>query len=93
MVPWGKKMSEFNNLLDIQRNMASRLSHEMHMNQTVELMSLIQQLVTDPLGRIQKELVIVEAMQHGMSESEVLELLKELVRDRMVTEQGEYIVL
>jgi hypothetical protein len=86
-------MTEFNQLLDIQRNMASRLSYEMHMNQTVDLLSLIQQLVTDKLGRVQKELVIVEAMHSGMSEQEVLDLIKELALQRMIVEQGEYLIL
>jgi hypothetical protein len=86
-------MAEFNQLLDIQRNMASRLSAEMHMNQTVELLSLMQQLVTDKLGRVQKELVIVEGMHAGMSEQEILTLIKELVLQRMIVEQGEYLIL
>ena len=56
-------------------------------------MSLIQQLVSDKLGRVQKELVIVEAMHAGLGESEVLELLKDLINQRMIREQGEYLLL
>lgn len=85
-------MSDFHSLIDIQRNMASRLSQEMAMNQTVELLSLMQSLVTDKLGRVQKELVIVEASYIGIGEAECLQMIADLVRQGTLREQGEYLL-
>ena len=85
---WGTM--NYNSLKAIQENMASRLSSEMRMNQTVELLSLLQSLHTDKMGRIQKELIYVEASYAGLGD--VHELLDELLREGNLKEQGEYIL-
>lgn len=86
-------MVEFDNLQNIQRNMALRLNREIDMHQTVELLSLIQSLVTDKFGRVQKELILSEAKYAGMSEPVTIQLLDKLVKDRTLEEDGNYIVL
>ncbi len=84
---------EFNQLHKIQQNMASRLNQEHRMNQSLELLAIIQDIVPDKFGRIQKELVIIEAIQRGMQEQEVIVLLEDLIRTRSITDQGDYISL
>lgn len=73
--------------------MALRLNREIDMHQTVELLSLIQSLVTDKFGRVQKELILSEAKYAGMSEPVTIQLLDKLVKDRTLEEDGNYIVL
>jgi len=86
-------MVDFDNIIEIQRNMASRLSQEVQMEQTVTLLMIIQGLVPDKLGRVQRESVILEAIQQGLPEAEAIELIRILVRDRTIKEHGDYLLL
>lgn len=86
-------MPEFNRLVDIQRNIASRLEREVHMDDTIELLSIIQSIKPDKQGRIQKELIIIEATQAGMLEEDVIGLMNQLVAQRLIQEKDEYIIL
>ncbi len=86
-------MGDFESLIQIQRNMASRLSQEAQMDKTLSLMMIIQGLVPDKFGRVQKELVILEALQQGMPEDEVLSLIDYMVKNNTLKEQGEYLML
>jgi len=84
-------MAEFNQLVDIQRNIASRLAKEVQMDDTIELMSIIQGIKPDSSGRIQKELVIIEATHSGMLEEQVLRLLDILIKNGTLQEKDTYI--
>ncbi len=86
-------MADFNNLVNIQRNIASRLSSELQMDQTLELLTIIQGLVPDKFGRVQKELVLFEAVQGGMDEQTAERLVEQLVRDGTLKESGDYLTL
>lgn len=85
-------MAEFNQLVDIQRNIASRLAREVQMDDTIELMSIIQGIKPDSSGRIQKELVIIEAIHSGMLEEDVLRLLDVLIKNGTLQEKDTYII-
>ncbi|MCA9477816.1 MAG: hypothetical protein KC535_01580 [Nanoarchaeota archaeon] len=69
----------------IQRNIALRLARESQMDRTIDVMSIIQSLVPDSRGRISTEAILIEAQQHGMTESQVDNTLDELARTRMIT--------
>lgn len=86
-------MVNFDSLNQIQRNMASRLTREAHMDNTLSLLMIIQGLVPDKFGRVQRELVVIEAIQQGMPEQEIESLLAELLRNGTLKEQGDYLVL
>ena len=86
-------MANFDSLNQIQKNMASRLSQEVQMDQTLSLLMIIQGLVPDKFGRVQRELVVIEAMHQGMSENDVDALMDWLVKDRTLKEQGDYLIL
>lgn len=86
-------MADFDNLVNIQRNIASRISQEIQMDDTLALLEIVQGLVPDKFGRVQKELVIFEAVQNGMSEPNVIRLIDQLVRDGTLKENGEYLTL
>lgn len=83
---------DFNSITNIQQNMASRLQRDMAMDRSVDLLSVIQGLVTDKFGRVTKEAVIIEAQLVGISEAEALSLVKTLVANRTLKEQDEYLM-
>ena len=85
-------MADFNRLVDIQQNIASRLAREVQMDDTIELMTIIQGIKPDSSGRIQKELIIIEAIQSGMLEEDVLRLLDILVKNGTLQERDTYII-
>lgn len=72
---------EFDELMRLQRNMASRLRHEEEMDRKVTLLSLIQGLNPDKKGRILTEQIMVEARQEGFTDEEVESLIDDLERD------------
>ncbi|MFP4119009.1 MAG: hypothetical protein ACLFTH_03055 [Candidatus Woesearchaeota archaeon] len=86
-------MVEFGNLMDIQRNIASRLERDSRMDRAIELLGIIQELVVDGSGRVPKEQVLFEATQRGMLRAEAEVLLRDLIRDKSVSEDGGYILL
>jgi len=86
-------MTDFDNINQIQKNMALRLSSEAKMDNTLSLLMVIQGLVPDKFGRVQRELVVLEATQQGMSEKEVDMLIDDLIRNRTLKEQGNYLLL
>jgi hypothetical protein len=86
-------MADFDNINQIQRNMALRLSSEAKMDNTLSLLMIIQGLVPDKFGRVQRELVVLEATQQGLNENEVDHLIDELLRNRTLKEEGDYLFL
>ncbi len=83
--------SEFDELMRIQRFMASRVAQESEMDAKIKLLELINQMQTDKKGRIHKEKLLVEAQMNGLSENEVLRLLEELKRDHFIVEEEGYL--
>lgn len=74
-------MADFDELMRLQRNMASRLHQENEMDRKVSLLSLIQGLNPDKRGRILTESIVVEARTEGFTESEVESLIDSLEED------------
>lgn len=86
-------MAEFDMLMDIQRNMASRIARENEMDNKVKLLTIIQSLVDAKTGKIAKEAVLIEAVQEGMLQAESEYLLKELVRDGTIRDVEGFVLL
>ncbi|MGM5479920.1 MAG: hypothetical protein ACQESC_00500 [Nanobdellota archaeon] len=86
-------MKEFNSLRDIQRNIANRLESDSKMDDSIQLLSIIQGMLVDGSGRISKEEIFFEATQQGMLRAQAEVLLRDLVRNRSVSEQKGYIIL
>lgn len=72
---------EFDELMRVQRAMASRLRQENAMDQKVKLLSLIQGLNPDKRGRILTEQIVVEGRNEGFSGDEIDGLLDALEED------------
>lgn len=71
----------FDNLFDIQKNMANRLAREEELDKSIELMSIIQSLIPDKQGKIPIDLIILEARYFNLSEEDVLNYLQILRRN------------
>ncbi|MBD3208986.1 hypothetical protein GF367_01025 [Candidatus Woesearchaeota archaeon] len=78
--------NDFNELLKIQRMMASRIIQETTVDNKIKLLDLINRLVTDRNKKAQKETIIVEAQAEGFSETETLRLIEELLEDNLIIE-------
>ena len=86
-------MADFDNILEIQSNMAKRLVRESAMDNTLQLLTIIQSMVDAKTGKVSKEAVLIEAVQSGLLQAESEVLLKELVRNGSVREEDGYIFL
>lgn len=71
----------FDELMRVQRSMASRLRQENELDRKVKLLSIIQGLNPDRKGRILTEQIVVEAVSEGFTEGDVESLLDELEKD------------
>ena len=72
---------EFDELMRVQRNMATRLRSENEMDRKVSLLSIIQGLNPDKRGRSLTEQIVVEARNQGFTDDEVDALLTDLESD------------
>ncbi len=78
--------NDFNDLLRIQRMMASRIIEESSVDDKIKLLDLVNKLVTDRNRKVQKETILLEAQMEGFSENETLRLLEELIVDNLLIE-------
>ena len=86
-------MVDFGNLMDIQRNIASRIASDTTMDESIKLLSVIQELNPDGSGWISKEAVILEAVAQGMLRAQAEVLLRQLIRDKSLSESDGYVSL
>lgn len=81
--------NDFEELLKVQRLMASKLAEERSFDVKIKLLGIIESLSNSRKRKIQTEQVILEAEMEGLSESETVRLLDELKRDRLIAEPEE----
>ena len=72
---------ELDELMRLQRSMATRLRQENQIDSKVKLLSIIQGLNPDRKGRILTEQIVVEGVNEGFAEDEVDRILDELEQD------------
>ena len=78
--------ADFEDLMRIQRMMASRVASETETESKIKPMDIINELVTDKNKKVHKEAVLVEAQAQGMSEAETERVLKALKDDHIIAE-------
>ncbi|MBN1275622.1 hypothetical protein JXA12_05020 [Candidatus Woesearchaeota archaeon] len=78
--------NDFNDLLRIQRMMASRIIQETTVDNKIKLLDLINKLVTDRNRKVQTETIIIEAQAEGFTEAEALRLIDDLIDDHLITQ-------
>jgi len=86
-------VSEFDELLRIQRQIANNLSREREMELKIEILTLLNSLTTGKKKKIQKEALIIEATNQGIGENEVEGTLALLRNDGLIKEKDGYIEL
>jgi hypothetical protein len=76
---------------EIQENMAKRLMRDQETNRTIDLLSIMQGMVTDKFGRISKSVILLEAQQAGFSEDEFYQVLDICINNNTLKEDGDYV--
>ncbi len=82
---------DFDEIMDLQRKLASEVAEEQETDNKITLMSIINDMTSGEKDIIQKERVIIEAQQQGLNEEQVERLLKELESDNFLIEEKGYI--
>jgi hypothetical protein len=83
----------FEDLHNIQKNMASRLAREVELDRSIELMSIIQSMIPDKTGKIPIDAVIVEASYSNFSEEDVVRILDTLKRNQSIKLTEGFVIL
>lgn len=73
--------SDFDELLKIQRNIASRLREETKVNSKIEFINFLR---TFTRKRLLTEKILIEAQNHGFEEEESLKLIDELISEELI---------
>lgn len=79
------KPNDFNDLLKIQRMMASKIMEETTVDSKIKLMDIIREMAGTKNKKLQVEEVIIEANIHGFQENETLQILEQLLTDKYIT--------
>lgn len=66
--------------------MASRILQESSVDVKIKLMDIINDMVTDKNKKVQIESIIIEAVNQGFTEKEVIDLIEDLKKDHVVYE-------
>lgn len=82
-------MDSFEELMRVQRQMASRIMQESETDSKLQMMDIINNLVTDKNKKIQTEKVILEAQVEGMSEETAIRVIEELIDLGLLEEPSE----
>ena len=76
--------NDFDDLLRIQRMMASKLMEENTVDSKIKMMTLLREMSGSKNKKIQVEEIFVETKMEGLSENETLRVLEELLRDKFI---------
>jgi DNA replicative helicase MCM subunit Mcm2 (Cdc46/Mcm family) len=79
-------MDNFNELLKIQNQIRAGLKREEAMDNKIKVLSIINELTSGPKETMQKELLIIETNNRGISEQDVEKILIQLEKDNVIFE-------
>ena len=82
---------EFDEIMRIQRTMASRVFEEQQTDNKIKLMGIINELTGSKNKNLQKEGIIIESINQGLTEVQVENILIDLERDRFVVQKAGYV--
>lgn len=77
-------MNDFDDLLRIQRMMASKIMDESNVDSKIKLMDLVRDLAGSKNKKLQVEQVLIEAQTQGFGESETIRILEDLLKDKFI---------
>lgn len=87
------KPNDFDDLLKIQRMMASKIMEESTVDSKIKLMDLLRELSGPKNKKLQTEEVLIEAQMNGFGENETLRILEELLKDRFIKSPEEGFII
>jgi len=79
-------MDNFNELIKIQNQIRQGLLREQELDKRVSVLSLINELTSGPKESVQKESLIVEAANKGISEEDLNKEIEKLEKDNIIFE-------
>ena len=75
---------EFDKLLDMQRKMQSRIAKEQEMDNTIDVLQIINEMAPHADQIIQIEEIFLEAQMRGFPYNETENIIEKLVKDRVL---------
>lgn len=79
-------MDEFDDLIKLQNQIRQGLEREQRVDNTLSIMTIINELTANSNNTIQKEAIIIEAGNKGIEEREVDKILERLKIDKVIYE-------
>lgn len=76
--------NDFDDLLRIQRMMASKIMEETTVDSKITMMTLLREMAGTKNKKLQVEEIIIEANLMGFSENQTISLLEDLLRDKFI---------
>lgn len=77
--------NDFDELLRIQRMMASKLMEERSVDAKIKVLDLIRSMITNKNKKVQIETVIYEGRMEGFSENDMLRFIDDLQNDGLIS--------
>lgn len=77
---------EFDELMESQRVLQSRVVREQEMDETIDILAMINEMAPYPDQKLQKEAVFIEAQNKGISNEITQKVFDKLIRDRIIFE-------
>ena len=77
--------NDFDDLLKIQRMMASKIMEESSVDSKIAMMDLLREMAGSKNKRLQVEEIVVESRARGIGEAETIRGLEELLKDKFIT--------
>ena len=71
-------IDDFDKLMEYQNILQNNLLKEAQVDKKLELLTIINQLTAGPKNIVQKEMIIIEATQRGLSEAEIDKQIEQL---------------
>ncbi len=79
-------MDNFNELIKIQNQIRRNLIKEEATDKKIIVLTLINELTSGPKEIVQKESLIIEASNRGISEDELNKIIEQLKKDNVIFE-------
>lgn len=79
----------FDEIMNVQRMMASRVMNENSMDNKIKLLGIIRDLSKGPHAKVQVEQILYEAQMEGFMEAETMAMIDELKKDNMLVEAAD----
>ena len=80
---------DFDELLESQRMLQSRVAREQEMDETIDILAMVNEMAPYPDQKLQKEAVFIEAENRGISHDITQKVFDKLIRDRIIFEPEE----